>query len=253
VRSPRNELSVKATYDVSKKRGEQKKKRTSTNSLVLQEEHNQIKIKRASQEDGPFRGKILARSYSEYPPNTSEEFLEIDPPKKRQNRMVRAISKAVLPKNSNSNNNNNNNNIFTKPRAASTSPSGENLRSNSTPVTPTKIILPEIPPKNSNSQSQKHSKSKYKPKSATPQKQERPKKVKKEKQLKQFVSSPFNVLQIVKARWDNEKGLVGLPPKYEAALGSSGLTIEEITSQPVAVASVLKFHQEEFQPKAPKN
>uniref|UniRef100_A0A6B2L609 Protein kinase domain-containing protein n=1 Tax=Arcella intermedia TaxID=1963864 RepID=A0A6B2L609_9EUKA len=33
---------------------------------------------------------------------------------------------------------------------------------------------------------------------------------------------------------------------------SSGITMEDITSQPDAVASVLKFHREEFQPKSPK-
>eukprot|EP01125_Pyxidicula_operculata_P009889 TRINITY_DN3253_c0_g1_i1.p1 TRINITY_DN3253_c0_g1~~TRINITY_DN3253_c0_g1_i1.p1 ORF type:complete len:1155 (-),score=183.01 TRINITY_DN3253_c0_g1_i1:43-3456(-) len=58
-----------------------------------------------------------------------------------------------------------------------------------------------------------------------------------------FVSSPFNVSVSSHAKYDPTTGLItGLPTVIEAALKSSGITIQEIGAHPNAVADVLKFH-----------
>jgi len=60
------------------------------------------------------------------------------------------------------------------------------------------------------------------------------------------------VQRTVHARWHREKGLIGIPDHLETMLKSSGITLEELSEQPLAVASVLKFKQADFEPSRPK-
>eukprot|EP01125_Pyxidicula_operculata_P016769 TRINITY_DN57_c0_g1_i1.p1 TRINITY_DN57_c0_g1~~TRINITY_DN57_c0_g1_i1.p1 ORF type:complete len:920 (-),score=290.32 TRINITY_DN57_c0_g1_i1:464-3223(-) len=82
---------------------------------------------------------------------------------------------------------------------------------------------------------------KLKKKGMTPQKR-----TKSKANFNLLVSSPFNIKQQVRARLDAEKGLIGLPKEIEAMLKSSGITFEELTAEPEAVANVLKFHHQEI-------
>uniref|UniRef100_A0A6B2L213 Protein kinase domain-containing protein n=1 Tax=Arcella intermedia TaxID=1963864 RepID=A0A6B2L213_9EUKA len=61
--------------------------------------------------------------------------------------------------------------------------------------------------------------------------------------VKGLVSGPFNIRRTIHARIDPERGLVGFPPEIEAALKSSGISMEDIKEQPDAVAQVISFHQ----------
>jgi len=70
--------------------------------------------------------------------------------------------------------------------------------------------------------------------------------------VKEHVSGPFNIRRTLHAMIDPERGLVGFPPEIEAALKSSGISIEDIKEQPDAVAKVLTFHQKEMVKKPKK-
>jgi len=84
------------------------------------------------------------------------------------------------------------------------------------------------------------------PKKAGKKTSQKGKQVQRKTVVRDHVSGPFNIRRSVHARIDPEKGLVGFPPEIEAALKSSGISIEEFKEQPDAVAKVLTFHQKEI-------
>lgn len=71
---------------------------------------------------------------------------------------------------------------------------------------------------------------------------------------KEFISRPFNVKHNVHVAVDENSptGFMGLPPQWESALKSSGISREQVSAHPQEVLDVLQFHMEGPPPKLPK-
>ena len=60
------------------------------------------------------------------------------------------------------------------------------------------------------------------------------------------ISAPFNVKHTMHVQLDptSPLGLAGLPPQWEAMLGASGISKQEVTAHPKEVLAVLQFHMD---------